>query len=121
MQARKSTSIQQLAMLQRHKILEDRTLIKKFWRWHKTRVGKASTSYDLDYLEMVEDMILTCESYYKNEYIRRKALEKENQILLLRIENLKEQLSFEKQQSDLFLRIALQRLKELLRIKKQQP
>ncbi|MFY7829616.1 MAG: hypothetical protein ACOVQ4_20960 [Flectobacillus sp.] len=108
-------------MTQKIKILEDRALIRKFWRWHKVRVDKANTKYDLDYLEKVEDMILMCESYYKAEYVQRKALEKENQILLLRIENLKEQLSFEKQQSDLFLRIALQRIKDLLRIKNKQP
>jgi len=70
---------------------EEKELLKKFWKWHKTRVNKSDKLFDLDYYELVEDVIKLAENYAIENYRWRKRFEEENLILLLRIQELQEE------------------------------
>ncbi len=71
---------------------DEKELLKKFWKWHKTRVNKADKLFDLDYYEVVEDVINMAQAYAVENYKWRKRFEQENLILLLRIRELQEEI-----------------------------
>lgn len=70
---------------------DEKALLQKFWNWHKTRVNKSEKLFDLDYYEIVEDVINMAQGYAIENYKWRKRFEQENIILLLRIRELQEE------------------------------
>ena len=63
---------------------EDKALIQKFWKWHKTRVSRSNSTFDLDYYELVEDLLKIAEIHANQNVIWRKRFQDENTRLLLR-------------------------------------
>ncbi len=70
---------------------EDKALIQKFWKWHKTRVSRSDSIFDLDYYELVEDLLKISENHANQNVIWRKRFEDENTRLLIRNKELMEE------------------------------
>lgn len=61
---------------------DDKALIRKFWDWHKKRVSRTNSTFDLDYYELVEDLLQIAERHANQNVILRKRYENENAQLI---------------------------------------
>jgi hypothetical protein len=70
---------------------KEKELVKKFWIWHTARVNKSNSNYDLDYYEIVEDLLQIVAEHEKKQYVIRKKVERENLDLIIQIRTLQEE------------------------------